>query len=76
MCTLTTTQGVKWEIIELNGRSAYQSGDILCFWNPLVEQYMLVDGMLQIAMSGTLQECLECVIDFRVYRNVRERAVA
>lgn len=60
-CKLTTKQGVCWEVITINGRAAFQAGDMLVFYNDNVNTYVLVDGMLRIGMSGTMQECLEAV---------------
>jgi hypothetical protein len=61
MSKLTTSQGVSWEILTINDRSAYQAGNFLVFWDPMMAHYKLVDGLLAVCMSGTLQDCLECV---------------
>ena len=61
MCKLTTRQGVTWEIITINGKAAYQAGSLLIFFDPRMNHHKLVDGFLSVRMTGTLQDCLECV---------------
>jgi len=61
MCTLTTQHGIKWEILSLNGRVAYQRDTLTVLWIPSQQSYIVLDALCAPIMRGTLEECLESV---------------
>lgn len=61
MCTLTTQHGIKWEVIQLNGRAAYNRDQLTVLWMMDLESYIVMDAMARLVMQGPLQECLDSV---------------
>ena len=74
MSTLTTSQGVCWEIITINERAAYQAGEFMVFWNPRIKQHVLVNGFARVIMTGLVQDCLDSVSSAKGRLHIRHAA--
>jgi len=58
---ITTSHGIKWELITLNGRTAFQREPLTILWMDKEERYVLLDGLAQVVRRGSLQDCLDSV---------------
>lgn len=62
MCTLTTLGGVRWDIININGRAAFQRSSHTIMWYPARESYIVLNMLAEVVFSHqSLDHCFKAV---------------
>lgn len=59
MCAMTTSDGVKWDMLNINGRTAFQRDNLTVLWYPPKDAYVVLNEVAAVVYSNpVLDNCL------------------
>lgn len=64
MCTLTTIEGIKWEVLSHNGRVAFFHGDFSISHDDRTGWYLLRERQEAVFAAKTTHECLAASAEY------------